>query len=118
MRKHWFLVLLVAMFYLPPCEGQTALPAGYDPARKFSQQELRQDFAALRQVLEESHPGLYRYTPKKEMDADFERALQSIPTAMDEREFYGVVTSLLSQIKDGHTRVYLASDFRKFLDSS
>jgi hypothetical protein len=106
------------MLYLPPCRGQTALPAGYDPAHKFSQQELRQDFALLRQVLEESHPGLYRFTPTKEMDADFERAFQSIQTAMDEREFYGVVTSLLSQIKDGHTRAYLAPDFRKFLDSS
>ena len=106
------------MLYLPPCGGQTALPASYDPAHKFSQQELRQDFAALRQVLEESHPGLYRYTSKKEMDADFDRALQSIQRAMDEREFYGVVTGLLSQIRDGHTRAYLAPDFRKFVDSS
>jgi C-terminal processing protease CtpA/Prc len=118
MRKHLFLVLLVAMLSLLPCEGQTALPAVFDPAHKFSQQELRQDFAALRQVLEESHPGLYRYTSKKEMDADFERALQSIQGAMDEREFYGVVTGLLSQIKDGHTQAYLPPDFRKFLDSS
>jgi hypothetical protein len=78
MRKYLFLVLLAAMLHLSPCEGQTALPAGYDPAHKFSQQELRQDFAALRRVLEESHPGLYRYTSKKEMDADFDRALQSI----------------------------------------
>jgi hypothetical protein len=105
------------MLCLQPCEGQTAVPAGYDPAHKFTRRELRQDFAVLRQVLEESHPGLYRFTPKKEMDSDFERALQSIQRAIDEREFYGVVTGLLSQIKDGHTRAYLAPDFRKFLDS-
>jgi hypothetical protein len=118
MRKHLLLILIVGVLCLLVCEGQTTLPAVYDPAHKFSQQELRQDLVALRRVLEESHPGLYRYAPKKKMDAAFERALQSINRAMDEREFYGVVTGLLSQIKDGHTRAYLAPDYRKFLNAT
>jgi hypothetical protein len=118
MRNHLLPLIIAGVFCLPLCEGQTALPAAYDPAHEFSHQELRKDLVALRQVLEESHPGLYRYTPKKQMDADFEGALQSVNRPMDEREFYGVVTGLLSQIKDGHTRAYLAPDYRRFLNAT
>jgi hypothetical protein len=117
MRKHLLILLLVGVFGPPLC-GQTAPPDAYDPTHRFSQRELRQDLVALRQVLEESHPGLYRYTPKKEMDVAFEQASQSVNRAMDAREFYGVITGLLSSIKDGHTVAYLSPDYRKFLNAT
>lgn len=113
----WCLLGVLAAAFWAPAKGQTTAPATYDPAHKFSQAEMRQDLTALRQVLEESHPGLYRYTPKKGMDGDFEGALQSVDRPMDEREFYAVVTGLLSQIKDGHTRAYLDPNYRKSLNT-
>ena len=61
---------------------------------------------------------MYRYTPKEELDAAFEQALQSTNRAMNEREFYGVVTGILSQIRDGHTRAYLTPDYRRFLNAN
>ena len=110
--------LLIGAFYLPLCEGQAATPSAYDPGHKFSQQDLRKDIFVLRQVLEQVDPGLYRYTPKAQMDTAFEEALLSVDQSMDEREFYGIVTELLSQIRDGHTRAYLASDYRKYVNAT
>ena len=37
-------------------------------------EKLREDFRILRGALEEGHPGIYRYTPKAELDKRFDQA--------------------------------------------
>jgi len=52
------------------------------------------------------------------MDAAFAAALKSVDRPMSLREFYGVVTALLTEVKDGHTRAFLTNDYRKFLNNT
>ena len=42
----------------------------YDPDRLYSPEALQEDFTIFRGALEESHGGLYWYTPKEEFDTD------------------------------------------------
>ena len=70
--------------------------------RKFQAKQLQEDFLILRKVLEEVHAGLYRYTDKKTLDANFDAAFKLLNKEMTEREFYPMVTSIVSAIKDGH----------------
>jgi hypothetical protein len=95
--------------------GQTATVNPFDPHATFTQQELRSDFVDLRKVLEESHPGLYRYSSKAEMDRQFDRGIRSIDGDKTIIEFYEIVTKVLSEIRDGHTNAYLPSDYRQYL---
>ena len=52
-----FTILLVAPL--------SAVPSAIQPA------QLQRDFDVLRRALEEAHGGLYRYTPKAELDKTF-----------------------------------------------
>jgi hypothetical protein len=67
--------------------------------------QLRADFMLLRKTLETAHAGLYRYTPKRTMDARFEAAAKKLNHPMNPVEFRIVLGSLLSEIRCGHTRL-------------
>ena len=95
--------------------GQTATVAPVDPRATLTQQELRGDFMGLRKVLEESHPGLYRYSSKAEIDDEFDRGIRSIDGNKTTIEFYDIVTRVLGAIRDGHTNAYLPSEYRQYL---
>ena len=47
-------------------QAATRAPAG--APEPVPPEKLREDFRILRGALEEGHPGIYRYTPKQEMD--------------------------------------------------
>jgi hypothetical protein len=70
----YLLWLLLAQVSL----GQTAMVAPVDPRATLTQQELRSDFMGLRKVLEESHPGLYRYSSKAEIDDEFDCGIRPL----------------------------------------
>lgn len=65
--------------------------------------QLQSDFALFRKALEEAHPALYRYTTKREMDAEFARAEAKLTRAMTILQFRNVLAPVLAAIKDGHT---------------
>ncbi len=83
--------------------AQEVTPTTSKVNRKFQAKQLQEDFLILRKVLEEAHPGLYRYTDKKVLDADFEKAFKLLNREMTEREFFPIVASIVSAIKDDHT---------------
>jgi len=72
---------------------------------RYSVADLREDFSIYRHALEEGHPGLYRYTPKREMDALFDRANESIKSPMTSLEFFRLIAPIQSAVKCGHTRI-------------
>lgn len=82
-------------------------------AYAFTPAELHADFTALRSSLQEAHAGFYRYTPKPDLELEFDRLERSLTRDMDVFEFYGVVSHALSEIKDGHTYAVLPSEVRK-----
>jgi hypothetical protein len=51
-----------------------ATPAPDSASERVSPEKLREDFRILRGALEEGHPGIYRYTPKAELDKRFDQA--------------------------------------------
>jgi hypothetical protein len=66
---------------------------------------LQEDFRIFRNALEEGHSGIYRYTPKPEMDRAFDTAVKQIARSMSALEFYRLLAPVVARIKCGHTGV-------------
>lgn len=80
---------------------------------------LRDDFAIFRHSLEEGHAGLYRYTPKAEMDAMFDRGDASLKAPMTSLEFLRVIAPIEAAIKCGHSGVRPSkSDFDRIITTA
>ena len=73
-------------------------------ATTFSAEQLQQDYELFVRALKEAHPGLYRYTPKSEMDALFEATKSQIRDGMTEEEFYKLALPIIVKIRCGHTK--------------
>ncbi len=79
--------------------------------------QIQQDFKILRNALEEGHAGLYRYTPKKELDEHFESIEKKLTRPISELEFYRMLVPLIAHIHDGHTSINLSQSFEKSLST-
>jgi hypothetical protein len=77
----------------------------FNPARKYGPDALRADFALFRNILEESHPSLYWYTPRDSMDYYFRLAEGKLTDSMTETRFRYVLNYVTSKIRCGHTSV-------------
>jgi len=60
----------------------------YNPSKKFSPNELQDDYRVFRDVLEESHPSLYWYTPKDSVDRYFEIGSSKLQDSLTEYKFW------------------------------
>lgn len=98
MRNLFFLLLISTA-----CQGQ---PKQYDA------NQVAEDVKFLRDQLERFHPGLYRYTPKPQMDIYFDEAAQSVD-GLEGKELYARITFLLGQVKCGHTRTSMPDVMRR-----
>jgi hypothetical protein len=108
------LALFTAALCGYPLESQDQkenLGTTYTPDR------LQQDFKILRNALEEGHAGLYRYTPKAEMDEHFESVEKSLEQPMTELGFFRMLAPLIAHIHDGHTGISRSQSLEKTLDS-
>ena len=76
----------------------------YNPQKKYSSQQLQQDYSLLRNILEKKHPSLYWYTPKDSMKIYFESYYSIIKDSMTEQEFgWQIIAPLTNKIHCGHT---------------
>jgi C-terminal processing protease CtpA/Prc len=99
MQKRTLFSLLVSLSFFAACSVSK-----YDPDKKYSSQQLRQDYSLLRTILEKKHPSLYWYTSKDSMDHYFDSCYQNITDSMTEAEFaWKVVAPLTHQVRCGHT---------------
>lgn len=93
----------------------SALAQGnYDPARRYPVAGLRQDFALLRQALEEGHPGLYWYAAKVDMDSAFALTARQLTREMTEEEFRKHLSPLITRIRCGHTGIFLSKKSERY----
>lgn len=90
----------------PPARGADGSLPKYEPG------QLVEDFRIARQALEEGHAGIYRYTPKEEMNRVFEAAEGLLNRRMDAYEFYRVLAPAVAAVKCGHTEVVLPPPLR------
>jgi hypothetical protein len=94
-------LLLVGLLFLL---GSCAV-SKYNPARKFSAQQLQEDFSIFRGSLEEAHPSLYWYTPKDSMDLYFEDGRRQLTDSLTEGQFRKILSFIIAKIRDGHASV-------------
>ncbi|MES2518250.1 MAG: S41 family peptidase [Bacteroidota bacterium] len=80
-------------------------------AQKLSVEQINQDFDFLQRILEESHPSLYWYTPKTEMDSAFRATKLLLNRPMNERELYEIFAQLIAKIHCGHTYLNYSQAF-------
>ncbi len=91
---------------------------GYTPSKKYSPERLNHDYSVFRGVLEESHPGLYWYTPKKEMDSYFDWGKSRLTDSLTETEFRHILNYILARINCGHTITRPSKAYLKYRDTS
>src|SRR5687767_14691821 len=78
----------------------------YSPVKKYSREELTEDYTILKDILESKHPSLYWYTSKDSMDMYFSRYGGVITDSMTEQQFtWHVLAPLVDKIHCGHTSV-------------
>jgi hypothetical protein len=77
----------------------------YQPSKKFSPQQLQEDYAVFLGSLEESHPSLYWYTPKDSMDFYFDVGKSKLKDSLTEGQFRTVLSYVISKVRCGHTTV-------------
>lgn len=88
--------------------GRAAGPAGGasgNTTDELTPAQTRADFDLMRRVLEEAHPGLYRYSTKPEMDRGFDAQRAKLSGPMTRLQFEVVVAQTLASIRCGHTRM-------------
>jgi hypothetical protein len=74
---------------------------------------LRADFDCLRRLLEETHPGLYRYTPRVAMQARLDSVAATLHQPLPFYAFYRTVAALLAGIRCAHTHAMPTPDWQQ-----
>ncbi|HYL78210.1 MAG TPA: S41 family peptidase [Bryobacteraceae bacterium] len=90
---------------------------GQEPATgKIETKLLQEDFRVARSALEEGHSGIYRYTPKADLDRAFDTAAKRIVEPMTSLEFYRLLAPVVARIKCGHTAVNPPRDVQQAMN--
>src|ERR1051325_537328 len=113
MRRPFAIALALLMLWLP-CAAQVANQSvTADAPPTFTPEQLREDFQVARRALEEGHGGIYRYTPKPQLDRTFDAAARSLDRPMNAFEFLRVLAPAVAAIQCGHTGLSLPEALRK-----
>lgn len=80
--------------------------------------QMLEDFNYLRQILEETHPGLYRYTSKDSIQAKMDSIAGSFKTAMPFYAFYRIIAAFIADIRCAHTYAIPVEAIGKYLTGS
>jgi hypothetical protein len=95
-------------------EAKKEAPGARDAGSKpVPPEKLREDWHILRGALEEGHSGIYRYTPKAELDRRFDLVDKALDRPMNVYEFYRVVAPAVAGVKCGHTGVRVRPDLSR-----
>lgn len=107
---------IIAFFILLILNSCAVSKNNYNPSKKFSPEQLQKDYALFRNILEESHPSLYWYTPKDSVDYYFEVGASRLKDSLPEYKFRNVLSYVLAQIHCGHTSVRASKAATKYSD--
>jgi hypothetical protein len=106
------LVILVTCFSLYSCKT-VALA---DISKKYSKEQLVEDFTILQGALQANHPSLYWYTTKDSVDAAFNSVLNSLNDSMTEFDFKNKVSWAVAKTRCGHTAVRFSKKYSKAIE--
>jgi hypothetical protein len=89
----------------------------YGSPKKWGSQQLQKDYSLFRNIIEESHPGLYWYMPKGIMDARFAAGSRMLKDSMTEQQFRTVLSYVISGLGCGHTSVRASKKASRTIDT-
>ncbi|MDQ4141569.1 MAG: S41 family peptidase [Bacteroidota bacterium] len=96
--------LLIFGSYRGMSQPNPATPKQVDVIKQFNPAQLQADLKLMCTILEESHPGFYRYTPKARFDVLFDSIGKTLNRPMTQQEFYVAATPIIVALKDGHVK--------------
>ena len=88
------------------------------PDRKYPPAKLQKDYTLFRNILEESHPSLYWFTPKDSMNYYFDWGYNQIKDSMTEKDFRMILTFVSGKIRCGHTSIRPSKKYSRYLDTA
>lgn len=97
------------------CFAQKAPKEVYNPNKKISPQQLKEDVVFLRKCLEEGHPSLYRYVSKDSFARAHNNFVKTLTDSLTEREFRNKLFGLVNIIGCGHSLVFSSKGREQFL---
>ena len=112
----WHYCLLALMSFM--CTFCASSKKTLSPNRKYPPEQLQKDYTLFRQILEESHPSLYWFTPRDSMDYYFDWGYNRLKDSMNERDFRMVLTYVIEKIRCGHTSVRPSRKYNQYLDTA
>ena len=111
--KRGLLTFPMALFFF--CGWGYSLTLAQVQPKTLPPNQLRDDLRILRQTFERAHAGLYRYTPKEQMDAAFDRVEARLNKPMTELEFFRTLAPLIDLIHDLHTTLRPSPAILKYI---
>jgi hypothetical protein len=75
---------------------------------------MQEDIGYLKRLLVETHPGLYRYTPKVQMLAKFDSILSETQKPLPFYDFYKLVAGVIADVHCAHTYSLAVKDMGYF----
>jgi hypothetical protein len=108
-----FTTLFIAASILVGC---SASKQSFSPNKKFSADQLREDYTLFREILEDAHPSLYWYTSKDSMDYYFDEGYKKIKDSMTEPQFRTLLSYVTARINCGHTSTRYSKQYSSYLE--
>lgn len=106
---------LLSIYFFSSCSVSRS---NFNPSKKYSPGQLQKDYAVFRGSLEESHPGIYWYTSKEEMDDYFAWGANQLRDSLTEEGFRKVLSYVIAKINCGHTVVRNSKASSRYRDTS
>lgn len=105
--RYWLAFLF--LLFCSTAKSQPAQPTSevsqYNFDRKYTIQQLQNDFIFLRDTLEHKHPRLYEYTSKSKFDHFLDSLYLHIDHEMTEREFHFFLLPVIGTVHCSHTKL-------------
>ena len=81
-----------------------------NPEKEIPLSLLKTDFNIFRKTVEETHPGIYWYTSKRDMDAYFDSVYASIDKPVNDIDFYKLMMTVVAHLRCVHTSISLSQE--------
>lgn len=118
--NHVFLVIIIVLFLNQGCSSlfNSSLPV-IETNKKYSIEELKEDFDFLFNTYEQVHPDLYVNTPKCIIDSLRSQTEEKLSDSLTSFDFYKLTSPVVSRLGDGHTNIGYPYEFRnKYLEEN
>jgi hypothetical protein len=107
--KYWLAILFLWSGTIAKTQTrENAKPLQYDFNKKYTVNQLREDFLFLRDTLEHKHPRLYEYTLKGRFDRFLDSLYLRVDHEMTEREFHFFLLPIIGMVHCSHTKLMSA----------